>query len=84
VWQSIRQRLGPGGRVMANLGHPPGMAGAKPAHAGRTLAALEAMAEAFEGEWLHVVRGGGRWASWLCLMAGLSCYLCTLQPLGQR
>lgn len=50
VWQSIRQRLVPGGRVMCNLGHPPGMAGANPAHMGRTIAALDAMAEAFEGE----------------------------------
>lgn len=49
VWQSIKQRLGPGGRVMVNLGHPPGMAGTA-AHAGRTLAALDALAEAFEGE----------------------------------
>jgi hypothetical protein len=51
VWQSIRQRLAPGGRVMCNLGPPPGMAGANPAHVGRTIAALDAMAEAFEGEW---------------------------------
>lgn len=35
---------------MCNLGHPPGMVGANPAHVGRTIAALDAMAEAFEGE----------------------------------
>lgn len=54
VWQSIRQRLvQPGGRVMCNLGTPPGLAGASPAHIGRTLAALDAMAEAFEGGCIH-------------------------------
>lgn len=49
VWASIRQRLAPGGRVMCNLGHPPGMVGAHPSHVGRTIAALDALAEAFQG-----------------------------------
>jgi hypothetical protein len=49
TWRDVRARLAPGGRVLANLGPAP-VQGMDAAAAGRTLAALDAMAEAFEGE----------------------------------